>query len=92
MPQNETRKTLNYIKSLFKNICSKYPCTSILPTTDTHLHNSSVKIRSIFFVSSTELQKFHHQYHAFSTNFSLTFFSSAQCFSKLSLNQVKSLI
>ena len=62
-----------------------------LYTTDTHFYNSSIKMGSISFFSSSDTRKFHHvlEFHAISINSSLKslkFFTSLQLILHLLLN------
>ena len=65
----------------------------MLYTTDAHFYNSSLKIGSIYFFSSSDMYQSHHPLgcHATGINSSLIFFSSSLHFSNL-ICQVKSLI
>ena len=65
----------------------KYSNTPILYTTDAHFYNPSVKIGSIPFFLSSDLQEFHHLLgrHATGINSSLIFF---KCFAFFKLSML----
>ena len=56
--KNQAKKILNYIKSSCIILCGKM--FQYFYTIDAHLKHCSVKIGSTSFLSSSDMQKFHH--------------------------------